>query len=70
MNRNDRDLAHWSEVLALVRSYAAKHARRHMVLCDAHVPSGGLVGTGGCLWISIRSRCGSRRSRTSRRRQS
>jgi pimeloyl-ACP methyl ester carboxylesterase len=43
MNGNDRDLAHYSEVLALIRAYAAKHARRHMVLCDSHVPSGGLV---------------------------
>ena len=47
MNGNDRDLAHYSEVLALVRAYAAKHARRHMVLCDSHVPSGGLVRDGG-----------------------
>ena len=36
-------------MLALVRSYAAKHARRHMVLCDAHVPSGGLVRDGKLL---------------------
>ncbi|HEY2155419.1 MAG TPA: hypothetical protein VGH33_07300, partial [Isosphaeraceae bacterium] len=43
MNGNDRDLAHDSEVLALIRAHAAKHARRHMVLCDAHVPGGGLV---------------------------
>lgn len=49
MNRNDRDLAHWSQVLGLVRSYAAKHARRHMVLCDGHVPSGGLVLDGQLL---------------------
>ena len=43
MNRNDRDLAHWSQVFSLVRAHAAKHARRHMVLCDGHVPGGGLV---------------------------
>ena len=49
MNGNDRDLAHWSQVLDLVRAYAAKHARRHMVLCDAHVPSGGLVRDGQLL---------------------
>ena len=49
MNRNDRDLAHWSQVLTLVRAYAAKHARRHMVLCDGHVPSGGLVRDGKLL---------------------
>jgi pimeloyl-ACP methyl ester carboxylesterase len=49
MNGNDRDLAHWAEVLGLVRSYAAKHARRHLVLCDAHVPGGGLVRDGKLL---------------------
>src|SRR5438270_524360 len=43
MDGNDRDLAHWSEVLDLVRAHAAQHARRHLVLCDAHVSSGGLV---------------------------
>jgi hypothetical protein len=49
MARNDRDLAHWSQVLTLVRAYAAKHARRHMVLCNGHVPSGGLVRDGQLL---------------------
>jgi hypothetical protein len=49
MNGNDRDLKNWSEVLALVRAYAAKHARRHLVVCDAHVPSGGLVRDGKLL---------------------
>jgi hypothetical protein len=49
MNGNDPDLAHWSQVLALTRSHAAKHARRHMVLCDAHVPRGGLVREGRLL---------------------
>jgi hypothetical protein len=29
MNRNDRGLEHWSRLLGLVRSYAARHARRH-----------------------------------------
>jgi hypothetical protein len=43
MNKNDRDNAHWSELLTLVRAYAAAHARRHMVICDGHVPSGGAV---------------------------
>jgi hypothetical protein len=42
MNRNDRDNAHWEELLTMVRQYAAKHARRHMVLCNGHTPSGGL----------------------------
>ena len=49
MNHNDRGLDHWAQVLVLVRSYAAKHARRHLVLCDAHVPSGGLVRQGKLL---------------------
>jgi len=43
MNRNDRENAHWSRLLALVREYAAQHARRHMVLCNGHTPSGGLM---------------------------
>jgi hypothetical protein len=49
MNRNDRNLEHYSEVLGLIRAYAAKHARRHIVLCDSHVPSGGLVREGRLL---------------------
>lgn len=43
MDGNDPDHAHWWEVLQRVRAYAAKHARRHFVLCDAHVPSGGML---------------------------
>jgi hypothetical protein len=42
MNGNDRKLEHYSQVLALVRAYAKQHARRHMLVCDSHVPSGGL----------------------------
>jgi len=49
MNHRDPNLAHWSQVLDLVRAYAAKHARRHLVLCDGHVPSGGLVREGHLL---------------------
>jgi hypothetical protein len=43
MARNDRDAANWSQLLTLVRAYAAAHARRHMVICDGHVPSGGVI---------------------------
>jgi hypothetical protein len=46
MNKNDPDNAHWAHLLALVRDYAAKHARRHMVLCNGHVPTGGLMHEG------------------------
>jgi hypothetical protein len=42
----DRDLKVYSELLAKVRSYAKRHARRHMVLMDGHVPSGGMVKDG------------------------
>ena len=49
MNGNDRNLDHWSQLLGLVRQYAAKHARRHMVVCDANVPSGGPVRDGKLL---------------------
>jgi hypothetical protein len=49
MNHRDTDLAHWSQVLDLVRAYAAKHARRHLVLCDGHVPTGGLLREGHLL---------------------
>jgi hypothetical protein len=49
MNHNDRNLEHYAQVLALVRSYAEKYARRHMVVCDSHGPSGGLVRDGQLL---------------------
>src|SRR5438105_4651650 len=49
MNRNDRDNAQWDHLLTLVRSYAARRARRHMVLCNGHTPSGGLLHDGRLL---------------------
>jgi hypothetical protein len=49
MNGNDPNLDHWAEVLGLVRRYASTHARRHFVLCDAHVPHGGLLREGKLL---------------------
>ena len=49
MNRNDPDNIHWAHLLGMVRGYAAKHARHHMVLCDGHVPSGGLMHDGNPL---------------------
>jgi len=49
MDKNDPDLAHYSHVFDLVRAYAGQHARRGMVLCNAHVPSGGLVRNGQLL---------------------
>jgi hypothetical protein len=49
MNHNDPHLDHYARVFALVRAYAEKRARRGMVLCNAHVPSGGLVRDGQLL---------------------
>ncbi|SPE55679.1 conserved exported hypothetical protein [Verrucomicrobia bacterium] len=49
MGHNDPDRAHWAQVLSLVRTYATQHARRHMILCDGHVPSGGLLHDGRLL---------------------
>jgi len=45
---DDRDVDHagWRDMIARVRRYAAKHARRRFLLCDAHVPSGGIVHDG------------------------
>jgi hypothetical protein len=49
MNGNDPNLDHWNEVLNRVRAYAKENARRHFVVCDAHVPHGGLVRDGKLL---------------------
>ena len=42
----DRDHRHWRNLMSRIRAYAKKHARRHLVLIDAHVPSGGIVHDG------------------------
>ena len=49
MNKNDPDNVHWAHLLGMVRDYAAQHARRHMVLCDGHTPTGGLQHEGNPL---------------------
>jgi hypothetical protein len=46
MNKNDPGNTNWFHLINLVRDYAAKHARRHMVLCNGHVPTGGLMHEG------------------------
>ncbi len=46
MNRNDHGNTNWFRLIGLVREYAAKHARRHMVICNGHVPTGGLMHAG------------------------
>lgn len=49
MNKNDPNLDNYNQVLTLIRTYANKHARRHMIICDSHVPSGGFVRNGKLL---------------------
>ncbi|MDB4668743.1 hypothetical protein OAF50_02330 [bacterium] len=46
MDDRDRKRFHWRDVIARIRSYAKEHARRNVVLCDAHVPSGGILHDG------------------------
>jgi hypothetical protein len=46
---NDPERRNWADLLQHVRGYAAKKARRHYVLCDAHVPGGGPVVDGRLL---------------------
>jgi hypothetical protein len=43
MDGNDPEHRHWQGLLQKVRDYARGCARRHWVLCDAHVPSGGVL---------------------------
>ncbi|HNR98059.1 MAG TPA: hypothetical protein PKX48_01320 [Planctomycetota bacterium] len=50
MDKRDPGHRHWRDLLARARSYAAAHARRGMLLCDAHVPGGGIVADGVLLF--------------------
>ncbi|HEX4645149.1 MAG TPA: hypothetical protein VH598_06025 [Verrucomicrobiae bacterium] len=50
MDWNDPGHAGWLDLLGRVRAYAHEHARRHLVLCDAHTPTGGYVEGGKLLF--------------------
>jgi hypothetical protein len=50
MDQNDPGHAGWLDMLGRVRAYARTHARRHMVICDAHTPTGGYVEGGKLLF--------------------
>jgi hypothetical protein len=50
MDRNDPGHAGWLDMLGRVRAYARLHARRHLVICDAHAPTGGYVEEGKLLF--------------------
>jgi hypothetical protein len=49
VGRSDKGWGNWDKVLTRVRDHANRKARRHLVLCDAHVPRGGLVKDGRLL---------------------
>ena len=42
----DPDLKECSQLIARIRDYAKKHARRHLLLLDAHVPTHGIIVDG------------------------
>jgi hypothetical protein len=50
MDNHDPGHAGWLDLLGRVRTYAHQHARRHLVLCDAHTPTGGYVENGHLLF--------------------
>lgn len=50
MDLQDKDHVAWRDLLSRVRAYASRKARRHFVLCDAHLPSGGIVHDGRLLF--------------------
>jgi len=50
MDQNDPRHVGWLDMLGRVRAYARQHARRHMVICDAHTPTGGYVEAGRLLF--------------------
>lgn len=47
MDQNDKGHVGWLDMLGRVRAYAHAHARRHMVICDAHTSPGRNGGMGG-----------------------
>jgi hypothetical protein len=49
IGRNDTGYRNWADLLTHVRGYAAKKARRHYILLDAHVPKAGPVVDGKLL---------------------
>jgi hypothetical protein len=50
MDNNDPGHAGWLDMLGRARAYAHQHARRHLLICDAHTPTGGYVENGKLLF--------------------
>ena len=55
MNKSDKELHHYAGVMAKIREYAKKNARRGMIICDAHVPGGGFLYDGDYLLMDFHS---------------
>jgi hypothetical protein len=49
IGKNDPEYRNWADLLRHVRGYASRKARRHYLICDAHVPKGGPVVDGRLL---------------------
>jgi hypothetical protein len=50
MDKNDPNHLNWLDMLGHVRAYAHQHARRHLVLCNAHEYKGSYVVNGNLLF--------------------
>lgn len=52
MSMEDRNMQYrnWKDILSKVRTYAKKNARRKTILCDGHLPGGGIVVDGKLLF--------------------
>lgn len=46
IGRDDKNYNYYSQLIDKIRAYAKVHARRHYVLLDGHVPSGGMLRNG------------------------
>jgi hypothetical protein len=46
IGRDDKNYNYYSQLIDKIRAYAKTHARRHYVLLDGHVPSGGMLRNG------------------------
>lgn len=56
MDRQDhKKHKHWLDMITRVRQYAQKKARRHIVICDAHIPRGGVITEGNKLLFDFHS---------------
>lgn len=55
VGEDDIDFTYWFSLLKRVREYGKEHARRGMVICDAHDPKHGIVSDDGHLLLDFHS---------------